>query len=848
MAERILIVDDDEFMRTSLKTELEEEGFDVALAVNGTQAVTLAREGHFDLILCDVRMPDIDGIETISAIREVNPSARAIMITAYASADTPVSALKLRVDDYLMKPFSFSELQKSIKTALVRLRQKESMADSVAHYCGSFMKIIKGVLFESKISHLTGHAEHVARFSLRIGRHLCLSPLKMQNLFLAALLHDIGYVELHPSLMEKREFEEHDRELVKNHPVFARELLTPFRELREVATIIYCHHERWDGKGYPQGLSGEQIPVESRIIAVAEAFDSLTSARPHREKLDMAGALRHLERESGKAFDEAVIEVALKMLAFSEKDDIEVLPIEDEKHDGRISALLTLAELYLEAGDYGTASEAFSNAKELMKEGTSDELYVRAEIGMSDLLARQGNYEEALRQALGLLEYTTARSLQLLQALVIIKTSALRIELGRYDEVEKALLLALKVLTLWESAIGKCQAEFLLSALYALGGERDSRKFTEHCGLFLASPSAGECFKTFTRYEALTHAILRRSMEKDAFLEEITALLTKAPGAAVKVLESLSEDRDSLVREKAGAIIEKLAAQQPARLPAGKESPQKPSDTEEKASLASPRPPAGHLLKVFLFGAFRVSTGAAFIESEVWITQKTRSLFAFLASRLGEEVHEEKLIDLFWLEGGRNPRHSLHNSVSTIRKLVIAHLGEQGRSIIINRQSTYCLNARLVDFVDYTSFNDNYHQGMALLKESCHEEAIAALQKAEGLYTGDFLESSYDEWSDEVRIMTRNRYIELLFTLGKYFADKQKYEVGIEYFRKILTIDNIYEDAYWGIMVSSIGLKNENEAIRAYHQCMKVLKREMDLPPPSKLTELYLSLIDRKPS
>ncbi len=845
MAERILIVDDDEFMRTSLRTELEEEGFNVALAVNGTQAVTLAREGHFDLILCDVRMPDIDGIETISAIREVNPAARAIMITAYASADTPVSALKLRVDDYLMKPFSFSELLRSIRAALVRLRQKESMADGVAHYCGSFMKIIRGVLFESKISHLTGHAEHVARFSLRLGRHLGLSPLKMQNLFLAALLHDIGYVELHPSLMEKREFEEHDRELVKNHPVFARELLTPFRELREVATIIYCHHERWDGKGYPQGLSGEQIPVESRIIAVAEAYDSLTSTRPHREKLDTAEALGHLERESGKAFDGTIVETAKKILASSEKEDIEVLPMADENHDGRISALLTLAELYMEAGDYGTALEAFSNAKELMKEGASDEMYARAEMGMIDLMARQGKYEEALSQALGLIDHTTARSLQLLQALAIIKTSTLRIELGRYDEVEKDLLLALKVLTLWESAIGKCQAELLLTALYALGGERDSRKFAEHCGHFLSSPSAGECFKAFTRFEAITHAILRRSMEKNAFGEELTALLAKAPGAAVKMLESFPEDRDSLVRERAGAMIEKLAAQQSAGLPAMKEAPQRSPDPGEKAS---PGAPQGHLLKVFLFGAFKVSTGAAFIESEVWITQKTRNLFAFLASRLGEEVHEERLIDLFWLEGGKNPRHSLHNSVSTIRKLVTAHLGGQGRSIIINRQSTYCLNARLVDFVDYISFSDNYHQGMALLNESRHEEAIAALQKAESLYTGDFLENSYDEWSDEVRIMARNRYTELLLTLGKYFADRQKYEVGIEYFRKILTVDNICEDAYWGIMISSIGLKNENEAIRAYQQCMKVLKREMDLPPPTKLSDLYLSLIDRKPS
>jgi two-component SAPR family response regulator len=334
-------------------------------------------------------------------------------------------------------------------------------------------------------------------------------------------------------------------------------------------------------------------------------------------------------------------------------------------------------------------------------------------------------------------------------------------------------------------------------------------------------------------------------MEKDAFLKEITALLTKAPPAVLKVLESLSEDRDSRVRERAGAIIETIAVKPPALLPVRQEAQEISPALEEKAS---PRAPAGHLLKVFLFGTFRVSAGAAFIESGAWITQKTRNLFAFLASRLGEEIHEEKLIDLFWLEGGRNHRHSLHNSVSTIRKLLTTYLGGQGRSIIINRQSTYCLNARLVDFVDYISFNDNCYQGMALLKESRHEEAIAALQKAESLYTGDFLENSYDEWSDEARILTRNRYTELLFTLGKYFADKQKYEVSIEYFRKMLAIDNMCEDAYWGIMVSSMGLRNENEAIRAYQQCVKVLKKEMDLPPPTKLNDLYLSIIDRRPS
>ncbi len=320
--------------------------------------------------------------------------------------------------------------------------------------------------------------------------------------------------------------------------------------------------------------------------------------------------------------------------------------------------------------------------------------------------------------------------MQLHHAIAVLRSASLRIELGRYDEVEKDLLLALKVLALWESATGKCQAELLLAALYALGGERDFRKFEEHLGLFLASPSAGECFKTYTRYEALTHAIVRRSMEKELFPGEISALFEKAPSAAVKMLERLSEDRDTLVRERAGALREKLEAQQPAGFPAGKGAPEKSPDLEEKASSVSLQAPAGHLLKVFLFGTFRVSAGATFLESEGWITQKTKSLFAFMASRLGEEVHEEKLIDLFWLEGSKNPRHSLHNSVSTIRKLVTAHLGEQGKSIIINRQSTYCLNARLVDFVDYISFNDNYHQGMAFLKEGRHEEAIASLHRA----------------------------------------------------------------------------------------------------------------------
>lgn len=844
MPERILIIDDDEFMRDSIKIELESAGYLVSTASDGFKAIELSKDENFDLIICDVRMPGINGLETLSAIKEYQPVARNIIITGYASPETPVNALKMKVDDYLMKPFTSEEFLKSVRSALLHYQQTNSRDVSSIRFRENFLRLITGIFFESRISYLVGHSERVARICYKMATEMKFSLQRTQNLYLAALLHDIGYIELPPHLLEKKDFESKDYDLIKNHPILARDLLSPFNEMKDISTIIFHHHERWDGKGYPVSLAGEQIPLESRIIAVAEAYDSLISERPHRQKRDINEAVNHLRNESGIAFDPDLLDVIDRVVKIYDKDEIEIPMKLSERQTGKAAFLLNLGDVYREFGNLDVASRAYEEAESILSDEEPPEIIQRLNMGKIMLLSNKGMFNEALEIAIAAKAAAEKKSLQFILAQVDLSIAYLKIKLGLNIEAKKLLKASRETFVVWESLYNVCEADFLSASLYA-GNENDYNDFSVCYGSFLKLVESGNFYDVIIKYRDIAFSVIKYAIEKECFLDSTSRLFRENDVISFELLERLMETDNIDLKLRVMDILKKfndrrmLGLLTKSRKDENEAVSQKSISLIESAQEVKTKP----VLQINFFGKFRVCVDNEPISDENWLTRKTRSVFAYMSSRRGEVESEEKLMDLFWLQGGDKARHSLHNSISSIRKIFHPYLGSDAKRLIIKKIDGYSFSQKIDCVIDLEEFNLFYHKGKILAEQSQWQEALIELQKAERIYSGEFMEASYDEWSDDLRLKSKNKLLELLNILGKYFYNKKKYEVSIDYWRKILSNDNCFEDAYLGMILCYLYLDNQSEAIKAYHKCIQTLKKELDLAPPPRIIEIYLKIV-----
>jgi putative two-component system response regulator len=828
--------------------ELEAAGFEVITADNGLMAIDLARDNHYELIICDIRMPGIDGLETVQSIKEFQPGARNILITGYASPDAPITALKLKVDDYLLKPFSSEEFLHSVHSALLQYQQrKHQLLHSPGTFKGNLTKLVMAIFYESHISYLGGHSERLARNSLRIARSLNFSPLKAQNLYLAALLHDIGQAELPYHLLESRDLRHDDRELIKNHPSLGRDLLAPFDELKEIATIILHHHEKWDGSGYPRGLRGEEIPLESRIIAIAEAYDSLVTGRPYRGKKSSDDTIRLMEKEKGKNFDPALLEIFTRILEDPGGDsNDEPLPGPEESA-GKALFLLAMAEMYREAGSLEIAGKAYDNAETLLGDGDSPELLQRAKLGKALIFADQGMHREALELAMEARELARVKSLQFDDARVTLTIATLKMHLKDYGCLEDDLLKARHVFSIWESHYEICLTDFLLSALHAARGS-DLPHFSLHFNGFLDSAFRGRFYDIMEQHQEYACQILHYALKENIHGDRISLMIRESSRSLFPVLEKMMLIEDTEVKER---LLDMLAEMKEERLKAllSRARTDEDSLVSEKSALLMRSGGVGTsfpLLRLHFLGRFKVMAAENPIDDELWITRKTRSLFAYLASRRGETKSEEVLMDLFWEQGGDKARHSLHNSISQIRKLFLPSLGPDSKNLVMKKRDGYLFSKDALCWIDLEDFDMHYYRGKSFAEQKRWEEALHEFQHAERLYRGEFMEGSYEEWSFDLRLKSRDKLLQMLLIMGRYFFEKRKFEVSIDCWKKLLCHDNCSEDAFRGLILCHGLLNNQGEALKIYHECVKTLKKELDMPPPPKIMEIYLALIEGK--
>ena len=325
----ILIVDDDVGLALNLRDILEDQGYRVAVTHDGQTALTLSHDKIFDLAIIDIRLPDMLGDLVINKLSGVSPRTEYILITGHASLESAVEAVRWKnIISYEIKPFDIDRLKLLIHQVAQRkraeedvLRHKTIVEERTAKLQEAYRTLKKAHLesvkvlaeaIDAKDPYTRGHSDRVKGMSLRLALSLGLTEDKMEILEYGALLHDIGKIGINDGILQKEgPLTPEEFQLIQEHPSIGVKIVEGVEFFEDMIPMIRHHHERFDGAGYPDGLIGEAIPLEARIIAISDAFDAMTSLRPHRPLLPFEDVLVEMERGKGRQFDPKILEVFL---------------------------------------------------------------------------------------------------------------------------------------------------------------------------------------------------------------------------------------------------------------------------------------------------------------------------------------------------------------------------------------------------------------------------------------------------------------------------------------------------------------------------------------------------------
>jgi putative two-component system response regulator len=296
----VLAVDDNEQNLQLLEEYLGQWGYGVALARDGAQAVSLFPRVNPAVIILDVMMPVMDGYEACSRIKE-QPGGRTIpvlMLTALTGSEDKIRALECGADDFLNKPINRDELRTRVRS-LIKIRNLRKELDSSENIILTLTSAL-----ESKDPRSVGHAQRVAAYALRLAEKLGMSRDERDTIAKGAMLHDVGMLGVPDTLLTKVGLSDADRACIAEHTRMGASILEPMKTFRPFVPMVRSHHERYDGRGYPDALRGDDIPLEAQIVAVADRFDEIR----HEEELSEEEALRRLATEADTgAFNRALI-------------------------------------------------------------------------------------------------------------------------------------------------------------------------------------------------------------------------------------------------------------------------------------------------------------------------------------------------------------------------------------------------------------------------------------------------------------------------------------------------------------------------------------------------------------
>src|SRR5712671_954488 len=323
---RCVVVDDEPRLRRVLVRLLEGEGFACAEAGSGVEALKELEKGAVPLVISDLRMPEMDGVTLLREIISRWPETAVIVVTAVAEVESAVACLQMGALDYVAKPFHLDEVRARVSQALDKRRLiienrnyqqglEERVEAQARRIEELFLEGVHALVFalEAKDAYTRGHSMRVAHYSVETARALGLDKDLIDTIALGAELHDVGKLGVSEAVLHKAgQLSDAEYRHIMEHPVIGARILAPLmRDVPTAIAIVRSHHERLDGKGFPDGLKGEQIPLEVRVVGVADSFDAMTSVRPYRPALSVQKALQELEEGKGTQFHPPAVEAFL---------------------------------------------------------------------------------------------------------------------------------------------------------------------------------------------------------------------------------------------------------------------------------------------------------------------------------------------------------------------------------------------------------------------------------------------------------------------------------------------------------------------------------------------------------
>jgi len=319
----ILVVDDSMAIRAVVKEGLIKEGFQAVTAAHGKEALTILESLKPDVILCDLEMPEMDGISFFETLQSRSQWAGIpfIVMSSISDRSTMRRMMRKGASAYLVKPFNIEQSVITIEKLLsdhyqVLLREKERFIAERNLMLGSITSLIQAL--EARDLYTRGHSDSVAKIAAGMGKQMRLSSREIECIDIAGKLHDIGKIGIRDDLLLKSDrLTDEEFEIIKQHPVIGANILRPIPSLAEIIPAVLHHHEHLDGKGYPSGFKGTQIPLWARIIAVGDTYHALISNRPYRKGMSHKEAVAVIQHVSGTQLCPEMVSVFLEWATHS---------------------------------------------------------------------------------------------------------------------------------------------------------------------------------------------------------------------------------------------------------------------------------------------------------------------------------------------------------------------------------------------------------------------------------------------------------------------------------------------------------------------------------------------------
>jgi len=315
---KIMVVDDEIGVIDSLSVVLRRSGYIINGSTNPVDAVEQMRNEHFDMLILDYLMMPIHGDRVVELIREFDNDIYILLLTGYKDLAPPLKTIRsLDIQGYCEKSDHFDQLMLMVESGIKSVAQMHTIKQFNAELGNTnkmlekhYMELVEvlRILVDAKDVYTRGHSDRVSYFASKIGEKLCLDDNDMETLRIGSLFHDIGKINTPDSILKKKEaLNPEEFEEIKRHPIKGADMLSLVSIFTEIIPLIKHHHERIDGRGYPDGLKADEIPFLAKIVSVADAFDAMMSDRTYRSRLSIDESIERLKAGMGTQFETSIV-------------------------------------------------------------------------------------------------------------------------------------------------------------------------------------------------------------------------------------------------------------------------------------------------------------------------------------------------------------------------------------------------------------------------------------------------------------------------------------------------------------------------------------------------------------